>query len=177
MNIALCVASCSLNLSTPLFGNTIRPSYTEDGARFTIRRTFHHFGYAKGYTQQWKSTGLTHIYFGVFRIALKYHGRKGHPIMAQLSLLDSRHYEYQHANLGMLEITLNVGTVFMTIFSNFTISLHDSYLTEVLKIHVKIHGVPPIRKAIHTNLYCQLSWRVKIHHKDLSSRCPISIVF
>uniref|UniRef100_A0A3Q7J650 Uncharacterized protein n=1 Tax=Solanum lycopersicum TaxID=4081 RepID=A0A3Q7J650_SOLLC len=50
----------------------------------------------------------------------------------------------------------------MTIIQNFTIYLHDSYLTEVLKIHVKIVGVPPTRKAIHTNLYYQLSWRVLI---------------
>ncbi|KAH0750734.1 hypothetical protein KY290_029966 [Solanum tuberosum] len=48
--------------------------------------------------------------------------------------VDTRYYEYQQANLGMSEINLNAGTIFVTIFPNFNMSLQDPYLTEVLKI-------------------------------------------
>ncbi|KAH0729902.1 hypothetical protein KY289_001090 [Solanum tuberosum] len=82
----------------------------------------------------WKSLGFTHIHFGVFRVALTYHGRKGQPVVACLFLLDTRYYEYQHANLGTSKIILNAGTIFVTIFPNFNMSLHDSYLTEYTQI-------------------------------------------
>ncbi|KAH0781394.1 hypothetical protein KY290_000992 [Solanum tuberosum] len=95
------------------------------------------------FPRQWKSLGFTHIHFGVVRVALTYHGRKGQPVVACLSLLDTRYYEYQHANLGISKIILNAGTVFVTIFPNFNMSLHDPYLTE-------------------------LAWRVQNHDKDLS---------
>ncbi|KAH0665354.1 hypothetical protein KY290_027604 [Solanum tuberosum] len=73
-----------------------------------------------------------------------------------------------HANLGMSEITLNAGTVFVTIFQNFNMSLHDLYLTEALKIHVQILGAPQARDAIQATLHYQLAWRVQNHVMDLS---------
>lgn len=78
--------------------------------------------------------GFTHIHFGAVRVTLTYHGRKSQPIVERLSLLDSRYNEYQHANFGTSEITLNVRTVFVTIYPNFNMSLHDLYLTGALKI-------------------------------------------
>ncbi|KAH0661623.1 hypothetical protein KY284_026554 [Solanum tuberosum] len=73
-----------------------------------------------------------------------------------------------HANLGTSEITLNAGTVFVTIFQNFNMSLHDLYLTEALKIHVQILGAPQARDAIQATLHYQLAWRVQNHVMDLS---------
>ncbi|KAH0725178.1 hypothetical protein KY284_001043 [Solanum tuberosum] len=100
------------------------------------------------FPRQWKSLGFTHIHFGAVRVALTYYGRKGQPVVARLSFLDTRFYEYQHENLGTLEITLNAGTVFVTIFPNFNMSLQDPYLTEALKIQVQILGAPQARDAI-----------------------------
>ncbi|WMV32894.1 hypothetical protein MTR67_026279 [Solanum verrucosum] len=88
--------------------------------------------------------------------------------MARLSLLDTRYYVYQHAKLGMSEITLNTGTVFVTIFPNFNMSLQDPYLTKALKIQVKILGAPQARDSIHAIFHYQLAWRVQNHAIDLS---------
>ncbi|KAK4721521.1 hypothetical protein R3W88_011754 [Solanum pinnatisectum] len=88
--------------------------------------------------------------------------------MARHSLLDTRYYEYQHANLGTSEITLNTGTSFVTIFPNFNMSLHDPYLTEALKIQVQLLGAPQARDSIHATLHYQLAWRVQNYDKDLS---------
>ncbi|KAH0632846.1 hypothetical protein KY284_035632 [Solanum tuberosum] len=115
-----------------------------------------------------KSLGFTHIHFGAVRVALTYHERKGQPIVAHLSLLDTKYYEYQHANLGTSEITLNAWTVFVTIFPNFNMSLHDPYLMKALKIQVQILGAPQARDIIHATLHYQLAWRVQNHAMDLS---------
>ncbi|KAH0781393.1 hypothetical protein KY290_000991 [Solanum tuberosum] len=120
------------------------------------------------FPRQWKSLGFTHIHFGPIRVALTYHGRKGQPVVARLSLLDTRYYEYQYENLGTSEITLNARTVFVTIFPNFNMYLQDPYLTEALKIHVQILGVPEARDAIQATLHYQLSCRVQNHAMDLS---------
>uniref|UniRef100_M1DSP2 Reverse transcriptase n=1 Tax=Solanum tuberosum TaxID=4113 RepID=M1DSP2_SOLTU len=86
------------------------------------------------FPRQWKSLGFTHIDFGAVIVALTYYGRKGQPVVARISLLDTSFYEYQHENLGTSEITLNAGTVFVTVFPNFNMSLQDPYLMEALKI-------------------------------------------
>ncbi|KAK4718047.1 hypothetical protein R3W88_016385 [Solanum pinnatisectum] len=70
------------------------------------------------FPRQWKSLGFSHIHFDVIRVALTYHGRKGQPVVVQ--------------------ITLNAGTVFVTIFLNFNISLQDLYLMEMLKMLLKL---------------------------------------
>ncbi|WMV33047.1 hypothetical protein MTR67_026432 [Solanum verrucosum] len=120
------------------------------------------------FPRQWKSLGFTDIHFGVVRVALTYHGRKGQPVMARLSFLDTRCYEYQHANLGTYEITFNAGTVFVTIFLNFNMYLHDPYLTKALKIQVQILGASQGRDAIQATINYQLAWRVQNHDRDLS---------
>ncbi|WMV46268.1 hypothetical protein MTR67_039653, partial [Solanum verrucosum] len=89
-------------------------------------------------------------------------------VVARISLLDTRYYEYQHANLGTSEITPNAATVFFMIFPNFNMSLHDPYLTEVLKIQVQILGAPKTRDAIQATLHYNLAWRVQNYDRDLS---------
>lgn len=39
--------------------------------------------------RQWRIKGFTHIYFDVVRVAVMYHRRKGHPVVAPLSLHDT----------------------------------------------------------------------------------------
>lgn len=72
------------------------------------------------FPKQRKSHGFTHIHFGAVRIAL----RKGQPVVVRISLLDTRYLEYRHANLGKTDVTLNTGTVFVTVFPNFNMSLY-----------------------------------------------------
>ena len=78
--------------------------------------------------------------------------------MARLSILDTRHSEYQHAHLGTSEIALDAGTVFVTIFPNCTISLFDPGLMDALKIHVRLLGTPQHRDSTLATLHYQLAW-------------------
>nr|QJS95220.1 polyprotein [Petunia vein clearing virus] len=120
------------------------------------------------FASHWKSHQFTHIHFGAVKIALTYHGRKGQPVVARLALLDTRYLEYQHANLGTAEITLNAGTVFITLFPNFTMSLSDANLSTALKIQVQIQGAPLTKDSIQATLHYQIAWRVQNHAMDLT---------
>ena len=80
----------------------------------------------------WQKQGYTHLHFGAIRLALTFHGRKGLPVVSRISLLDSRFLEYQNAVIGTIQTTLNAGTIFVTLFPNFNMSLKDPHLCDVL---------------------------------------------
>ena len=92
------------------------------------------------FPRQWKNQGYTHIHFGAVRMALTFHGRKGLPVVARIALLDTRFKKYQHARIATVETTLNAGTVFVTLFPNFNMSLADPYILSALKAQVQIQG-------------------------------------
>ena len=55
----------------------------------------------------WQKLGYTYLHFGVVRLALTFHGRKGLPVVSRISLLDSRFLEYQNAVIGTVQTTLD----------------------------------------------------------------------
>lgn len=75
--------------------------------------------------------------------------------------------EYQHANLGTTEVTLNAGTVFVTLFPNFFMSLADSHLSTALNIQVQIQGASLLKDSIQATFHYQIAWRVQNHGMDL----------
>ena len=46
--------------------------------------------------------------------------------------------EYQNAVIGTIQTTLNAGTIFVTLFPNFNMSLKDPHLCDALKVQVQI---------------------------------------
>ncbi|CDP21822.1 unnamed protein product [Coffea canephora] len=117
---------------------------------------------------QWRQQGYTHVHFGAIRISLPFHGRKGLPIVARVALLDTRFTQYQHACIATVETTLNAGTVFVTLFPNFNMSLVDPHLLDSLKVHVQIIGVDQVQDAIAATLHYQMAYRVQNHALDLT---------
>ncbi|KAF3630250.1 hypothetical protein FXO37_28538 [Capsicum annuum] len=105
------------------------------------------------FRQQWKILGLNYHHIAVVRFVLTYHGGKGQPVLACLSLLGSRFDEYKLVNLGMSEITLDIGTVFLTLFPNFHIPLADTYRMKALRIQVQIFGVQHDQHETLATLY------------------------
>ena len=84
----------------------------------------------------WQKQGCAHLHFGVVRLALTFHGRKGLPVASRISLLESKFLEYQNAVIGTVQTTLNEGTVFVPLFPNFNMSLKDPHLCDALKVQV-----------------------------------------
>ncbi|KAH9769515.1 hypothetical protein KPL71_012031 [Citrus sinensis] len=88
----------------------------------------------------WKREGYTHLYLGGIRLILTLHGRKGLPVTARLAMLDTRFKQYQDAVIGTVLTTLHAGSVLLTFYPNFNLSLQDPNLPTTLKVQVQIQA-------------------------------------
>ena len=117
---------------------------------------------------QWIREGYSHVHFGAIRLALSYHGRKGLPVSVRIALLDTRFVQYQHACIGTAQTTLNAGTVIMTLFPNFNMSLSDVHCSKALKVQLQIVGADLNPGSIAATLHYQMVWRIQDHALDLA---------
>ncbi|KAL4653421.1 hypothetical protein ACB092_01G301900 [Castanea dentata] len=115
----------------------------------------------------WQRQGYTHLHFGAVRLALTFHGKKGLPIASRIALLDSRFIEYHNAVIGTVQTTLNAGTVFVTLFPNFNMSLKDPHLYDALKVQVQITGASQVHDTFAATLHYQLAYRLQNHAFDV----------
>ncbi|KAH9649349.1 hypothetical protein KPL70_025946 [Citrus sinensis] len=82
----------------------------------------------------WKQEGYTHLHLGGIRLILTLHGRKGLPVTARIAMLDTRFKQYQDVVIGTVLTTLHAGSVLLTFYPNFNLSLQDPNLPTTLKI-------------------------------------------
>ncbi|KAH9649352.1 hypothetical protein KPL70_025947 [Citrus sinensis] len=115
----------------------------------------------------WKREGYTHLHLGGIRLILTLHGRKGLPVTAQLAMLDTRFKQYQEAVIGTVLTTLHAGSVLLTFYPNFNLSLQDTNLPTTLKVQVQIQGAEQISSAKIATLHHQLVYRLQNHALDL----------
>lgn len=87
---------------------------------------------------------------------------------ARMALLDTRFLQYQHACIDRVETTLNAGTMFVTLFPNFNMSLADPLLLDALKVEIQIIGATQDSRAHTATLAYQMVYRVQNHAMDLS---------
>ncbi|KAH9697807.1 hypothetical protein KPL71_023766 [Citrus sinensis] len=115
----------------------------------------------------WKREGYTHLHLGGIRLILTLHGRKGLPVTARLAMLDTRFKQYQDAVIGTVLTTLHAGSVLLTFYPNFNISLQDPNLPTTLKVQIQIQGAEQISSAKIATLHYQLVYRLQNHALDL----------
>ena len=82
----------------------------------------------------------THLHLGGVRLILTLHGRKGLPVTARIALLDTRFKQYQHAVIGTILTTLHAGSVLLTFYPNFNLSLEDPNLPMTIKVQIQLQG-------------------------------------
>ncbi|KDP20659.1 hypothetical protein JCGZ_03822 [Jatropha curcas] len=121
------------------------------------------------FISQWKKQKYTHLHFGTIRLVLSYHGRQGLPVTARLSLLDTRYLQYEHAVIGTIATTLNAGSVVLTFFPNFNMSLEDPHLSTALKVQVQITGADRVPETISATLHHQIVYRLQDHAINLQT--------
>ena len=68
------------------------------------------------------------------RLILTLHGRKGLPVTARVALLDTQFKQFQDAVIGTVLTTLHAGSVLLTFYPNFNLSLQDPNLPTALKV-------------------------------------------
>nr|VDD05404.1 unnamed protein product [Brassica oleracea] len=86
----------------------------------------------------WQQQGYTHLHFGVVRIGLTLHARKGLPVIARIALIDSRLKSYQQACIGT-----------------------------TLKVQLQLIGAPMQEKSVAATLNHQIVYRIQDHALDL----------
>ncbi|ESQ56343.1 hypothetical protein EUTSA_v10027218mg, partial [Eutrema salsugineum] len=74
---------------------------------------------------------------------------------------------YQQACIGTVQTTLNAGTVFVTLFPNFNVSLQDPNLLKTLKVQLQLTGAPMQEKSVVATLHHQIVYRIQDHALDL----------
>ena len=84
----------------------------------------------------WKREGYTNLHLGGVRLILTLHGRKGLPVTARIALLDTKFKQYQHAVIGTVLTTLHAGSVLLTFYPNFNMSLEDPNLPTTIKVQI-----------------------------------------
>ena len=87
-----------------------------------------------------KWEGYTHLHLGGIRLILTLHGRKGLLVTTRIALLDTRFKQYQHAVIGIVLTTLHAGSVLLTFYPNFNLSLKDPNLPTTLKVQIQLQG-------------------------------------
>ncbi|KAH9704985.1 hypothetical protein KPL70_011692 [Citrus sinensis] len=117
----------------------------------------------------WKREGYTHLHLGGIRLILTLHGRKGLPVIARLAMLDTQFKQYQDVVIGTILTTLHAGSVLLTFYPNFNLSLQDPNLPTTLKVQVQIQGAEQISSAKIATLHHQLVYRLQNHALDLST--------
>ncbi|KAH9697760.1 hypothetical protein KPL71_023744 [Citrus sinensis] len=84
-------------------------------------------------------------------------------------MLDTRFKQYQDAVIGTVLTTLHAGSVLLTFYPNFNLSLQDPNLPTTLKVQVQIQGAEQISSAKIATLHHQLVYRLQNHALDLST--------
>ncbi|KAH9698014.1 hypothetical protein KPL71_023837 [Citrus sinensis] len=82
-------------------------------------------------------------------------------------MLDTRFKQYQDAVIGTVLTTLHAGSVLLTFYPNFNLSLQDPNLPTTLKVQVQIQGAEQISSAKIATLHHQLVYKLQNHALDL----------
>ncbi|KAH9671198.1 hypothetical protein KPL70_017265 [Citrus sinensis] len=114
-----------------------------------------------------KREGYTHLRLGGIGLILTLHGRKGLPVTALLAMLDTRFKQCQDAVISTVLTTLHAGSVLLTFYPNFILSLQDPNLPTTLKVQVQIQGAEQISSAKIATLHYQLVYQLQNHALDL----------
>nr|KYP68911.1 polyprotein [Cajanus cajan] len=117
--------------------------------------------------RHWRTDGYTHLHYGAIRLMLTLHVRRGLPVSARISLLDTSYLHYENAVIGTVLTTLHAGSVVLTLFPNYNVSLRDPTVPERLKVQVQITGVAQISDVCAT-LHYQIIYRLQTHAVNLA---------
>ena len=100
----------------------------------------------------WKQEGYTHLYLGGVRLSTLYMEEKACQ-SARIALLDTRFKQYQHAVIGTVLTTLHAGSVLLTFYPNFNMSLEDPNLPTTIKVQIQLQRVDQIATLHHHIVY------------------------
>nr|KYP54834.1 polyprotein [Cajanus cajan] len=118
--------------------------------------------------RHWRTDGYTHLHYGAIRLMLTLHGRRGLHVSSRISLLDTSYLHYENVVIGTVLTTLHAGSVVLTLFPNYNVSLRDPTVPERLKVQVQITGAAQTADAVCATLHYQIIYRLQTHAVNLA---------
>ncbi|KAI5434659.1 hypothetical protein KIW84_021474 [Lathyrus oleraceus] len=97
--------------------------------------------------------------------------QKNQPVFCKIALLDSSYLHYDNVVIGTVLTTLHAGSVVLTIFPNYNVSLNDNTLSTRLNVQVQITGTDQVPEAMSATLHHQIIYRLQNHSIDLPFSC------
>ncbi|QCD84109.1 Viral movement protein [Vigna unguiculata] len=86
----------------------------------------------------------------------------------RVTLLDSSYIQYSNAVIGTVLTTLHAGSVVLTLFPNYNVSLRDSTLSHRLRVQVQLTGAEQVPEALSATLHHQMIYRLQNHAVNLA---------
>ncbi|KAH9734777.1 hypothetical protein KPL71_017500 [Citrus sinensis] len=120
----------------------------------------------------WKRERSTHLHLGGVKLILTLHGKKGLPVTTRIGLLHTRFKQYQHAVIGTILTTLHAGSVLLTFYPNFNMSLEDPNLPTILKVQIQLQGAEQTSTSKIATLHHQIVRRRRRKKKSLIPKTP-----
>ncbi|KAI5433555.1 hypothetical protein KIW84_020734 [Lathyrus oleraceus] len=113
------------------------------------------------------------------QLILSLHGRKNQHVFCKIAILDSSYLHYENTVIGTVLTTLHAGSVILTIFPNYNVSVNDNSLSMRLKVQVQITGFDQVPEAMSATLHHQIIYRLQNHsiYFPLSSFSSNSLLF
>ncbi|RDX61397.1 hypothetical protein CR513_60385, partial [Mucuna pruriens] len=109
---------------------------------------------ARELIRHWQLEGYTHLHYGAIRLILSLHGRRGLPVSARVSLLDSSYLHYENAVIETVLTTLHAGS--------------DPTISHRLKVQVEITEADQVAEALSATLHHRFIYRLQDHAINLS---------
>ncbi|KAL4192672.1 hypothetical protein AMTRI_Chr06g195420 [Amborella trichopoda] len=121
---------------------------------------------SKKVTENHKENNYKYLHIGLIQIAVKPLTRPGLNTSVLVCLRDTRHNIFTDSLLGMVESSLCSGPIYFNCFPNFSVSLTDSNILDILTINLKTHGF----NMVHGSQNLAIVYR--IYYKVMNTLSP-----
>lgn len=103
-----------------------------------------------------------YLHLGLVQVGLKPLTKGGLDTSVCLVLRDKRHLNFTNSRLGMVESSLRRGPINFEVFPNFSVSLADKNILDVLTIQVKIQNTTMVGGSMPVALVYRVYYKVAL---------------
>ncbi|KAH9769355.1 hypothetical protein KPL71_011965 [Citrus sinensis] len=163
--------SCSKHINSKI-KNLVEYSYIPESAQinesqFPVMSTYNLYKQKTSFTRSIRTLISTKRPLPKEYIQSSRLDQKGLPVTARIALLDTRFKQYQHAVIGTILTTLHAGSVLLTFYPNFNLSLEDPNLPTTIKVQIQLQGAEQTPTSKIATLHHQIVYRLQNHALDL----------
>ncbi|KAL4199650.1 hypothetical protein AMTRI_Chr03g145930 [Amborella trichopoda] len=115
---------------------------------------------SKKVIEKHRENNYKYLHIGLIQIAVKPLTRPGLNTSVLVCLRDTRHNIFTDSLLGMVESSLCSGPIYFNCFPNFSVSLSDPNILDILTINLKTHGFNMIHGSQNLAIVYRIYYKV-----------------